>query len=59
MRTWKSTGLLDMMKENVLILNDPLPQEIAIALDHGFTVLQPNQIPDARVSLSCCYSVRH
>jgi hypothetical protein len=51
MRTWKSTGLLDMMKENVLILNDPLPQEIAIALDHGFTVLQPNQIPDARVSL--------
>jgi hypothetical protein len=48
-RTWNSSGLLDMMSERVALLNDPLPQEHAIALQHGFDILQPKNIPDAKV----------
>jgi hypothetical protein len=48
-RTWNSSGLLDMMSERVALLNDPLPQEHAIALQHGFDILQPKDIPDAKV----------
>jgi hypothetical protein len=48
-RTWNSSGLLDMMSERVALLNDPLPQEHAIALQHGFDILQPKDSPDAKV----------
>ncbi len=50
MRTWKKSGLLDQVKEKFIILNDPLPQEIYIALDHGFTIVQPKDIPEAKMT---------
>jgi hypothetical protein len=52
LRTWNASGLLDMVAERVALLNDPLPQEHAMALQHGFQVLQPKDIPNARVRIS-------
>lgn len=53
LRTWNSSGLLDMVAERVAVLNDPLPQEHAMALQHGFQVLQPRDIANARVKFVC------
>eukprot|EP00607_Mallomonas_marina_P007973 CAMPEP_0182416986 /NCGR_PEP_ID=MMETSP1167-20130531/1416_1 /TAXON_ID=2988 /ORGANISM="Mallomonas Sp, Strain CCMP3275" /LENGTH=243 /DNA_ID=CAMNT_0024590231 /DNA_START=804 /DNA_END=1532 /DNA_ORIENTATION=+ len=39
-----------MMSERLAVLNDPLPSEIAIALHHGFEVLQPKDIPDVKLA---------
>lgn len=39
-----------MVTEKIAILNDPLPQEVAIALEHGFRILQPKDIVDSKVS---------
>ena len=49
MRTWNTSGLLDMTKENVIFLNDPLPNEIAMSKEHGFQIIQPKDIPNALV----------
>jgi hypothetical protein len=49
MRSWKQSGLLDMVTERVAILNDPLPQEVAIALEHGFRIVQPREVPGSKV----------
>lgn len=49
MRSWKQSGLLDMVTERVAILNDPLPQEVAIALEHGFRIVQPRDVPGSKV----------
>lgn len=49
LRTWNQTSLLDMVTERIALLNDPLPQEHAMALHHGFEVLQPKDIVDAKV----------
>lgn len=49
LRTWESSGLLDMVSERLALLNDPLPQEHAMALQHGFEVLQPKDIPHVKV----------
>lgn len=49
-RTWNTSGLLDMVSERVALLNDPMPQEHAVALQHGFEVLQPKDITGAKVS---------
>lgn len=44
------------MSEKVLLLNDPYPEEYNIAVEYGFKVVQPNDIPDAKVKegLSLC-----
>jgi len=49
MRTWKQSGLLDMVHEKIIILNDPIPEEIAIAVEFGFKIIQPNDIPNGKV----------
>lgn len=50
MRSWQSSGLLDMVTEKIVILNDPIPQEVAIALEHGFRIVQPKDITDSKMS---------
>jgi len=50
LRTWNTSGLLDMVAERVAVLNDPLPAEHAMALHHGFEVLQPKDVPNGKVS---------
>jgi hypothetical protein len=50
LRTWNSTGLLNMVSERLMILNDPFPQELAMATEHGFQILQPNDIPNVQVA---------
>ena len=62
MRTWNSSGLLDMVSERVALLNDPFPSEQAIALQHGFEVLQPKNIAGAKVRfllVRCCNQQWH
>lgn len=49
LRTWNSSGLLDMVSERVALLNDPLPAEHAMALHFGFDVLQPKDVPGGKV----------
>jgi hypothetical protein len=48
-RTWNSSGLLKMMHEKLIILNDPYPIEIAISREFGFKMLQPKDIPNAKM----------
>ena len=50
MRTWNSSGLLHMVRERIIILNDPLPSEVAISLEHGFEIVQPKDIFGAKTS---------
>ena len=38
-----------MVAERVAVLNDPLPAEHAMALHHGFEVLQPKDVPNGKV----------
>lgn len=49
-RTWNSSGLLSMMEDKVMILSDPYTNEILLSLDHGFRVVQPNQIEGSKKS---------
>lgn len=48
MKTWKQSGLLDVVTEKILILNDPSPEEYSIALEYGFRVIEPNSIPNSK-----------
>eukprot|EP01040_Poterioochromonas_malhamensis_P010861 gene10861-11838_t len=50
MKTWKQSGLLDAVTEKILILNDPSPEEYSIALEYGFRVIEPNSIPNSKMS---------
>ena len=50
MRTWKDSGLLDMMQEKKVIMNDPLPQDLGIAAENDFQILQPKDIANAKLS---------
>lgn len=50
MRTWNSSGFLQLMSENHIILNDPLPAEHSMALHYGIKVLQPKDIKNVKVS---------
>jgi hypothetical protein len=47
MLSWDASHLLAITAENLIILNDPLPSEIAIAKAFNFDVVQPNDIPNA------------
>lgn len=51
MRTWKESGLLDMVHEKIIILNDPIPEEYAIALEFGFKIIEPKDVPGGKVSV--------
>jgi hypothetical protein len=51
MRSWKRSGLLDMMFHNRIILNGGVDVERAIALDHGFEIVEPKDIPNGKVHL--------
>ncbi|KAJ1397097.1 hypothetical protein B484DRAFT_407119 [Ochromonadaceae sp. CCMP2298] len=50
LRTWRSSGLLDLVSEKVALLNDPLPQEHAMALEHGLCVVQPKDFAHAKMN---------
>jgi hypothetical protein len=49
LKTWKSSGLLEMAHERIAILSKATPTEIAIAASFGFEIVQPKDIPDAKV----------
>ena len=49
-RTWNSSGLLTMARERLMILNDPLPSEVAMSLEHGFQILQPKDITNGKLT---------
>jgi hypothetical protein len=49
MKTWKVSGLLDVVSEKILIVNDPTPEEYAIGLEFGFRVVEPKTIRNAKV----------
>ena len=49
MISWKSTGLLDLVQEKIIILNDPSPEEYAISLEYGFRIVEPRTIKNAKV----------
>jgi hypothetical protein len=50
MKTWKQSGLLDIVSEKLLILNDPSPEETTIALEFGFRIIEPKSVPGGKVS---------
>jgi hypothetical protein len=50
MISWDESGLLDVSGESLLILNDPHPGELALGLDYGFRVVQPKDIPNAKIN---------
>ncbi len=50
LRSWNSSGFLGLLSERHIILNDPLPAEHAMALDFGLNVIQPKDIPNAKMA---------
>ena len=50
LRTWKSSGLIDMVSEKKIFLNNALPEEIAMSKQHGFDILQPKNFPSMEVT---------
>lgn len=44
-KSWRESGLLDLASEKIALINDPMPVETAIALKHGFQVVEPRQLP--------------
>lgn len=50
MKTWRQSGLLEVVAEKIIILNDPSPEEYAIALEFGFKIVEPQDIPGAKMS---------
>lgn len=50
LKTWNSSGLLSMVSERILILNDPYPSEISMATDHGFRILEPKTLPSQHLA---------
>jgi hypothetical protein len=49
-RSWNNSGLLSLMEDRVMILNDPYTNEILLSLNNGFRVVQPNQIQGSKMS---------
>jgi len=48
LRTWRAGGLLELMNERLLIANDPVVEELALAASYGFVVRQPKEIAGAK-----------
>lgn len=44
MRSWRDSGLLSVVDERLLLLNDPAPSEVALGLRYGFEVLLPSDL---------------
>jgi hypothetical protein len=42
---------LSLLREKSIILNDPLPAETAMVLEHGLKIIEPKDIPNAKVGL--------
>ena len=51
MRSWKTSHLLDFVQEKHIILNDPMPQDMAIAAEHEFQIHQPQDFTAGDPSL--------
>ena len=51
MQSWNASGLNDLVYERIALLNDPLPQEYAIAAQFGYKVWQPKDIDPKKVPL--------
>lgn len=49
LRSWRHGGLLDVVSERLLIANDPMVEELALAVSFGFVVRQPAQFRGARL----------
>ena len=41
-------GLLRLVSERLMLLNDPLPIDVQLSLDHGFEVLTPDELETVR-----------
>ena len=50
MRSWRASGLLDLVAERIAILSDPFPQDLAIAAEHGFRIVEPKDISGSLMS---------
>jgi hypothetical protein len=50
MRTWNASTLLSLSPDRIAVLNDPFPQDLAIAAEQGFRIVEPSDIPNALVS---------
>ena len=50
MRTWNASSLLSLSSDRIALLNAPYPQDLAIAAEHGFRIVEPSEIPNALVS---------
>lgn len=57
MKTWKESGLLNVVYEKIIILNDPMPEEVAISLQYGFRIVEPKTISNAKVFIKQKYFV--
>jgi len=44
LRSWATSGLLGLVSERLMLLNDPLPIDVALSLEHGFEVLTPDNL---------------
>ena len=48
LRSWARAGLLRLVSERLMLLNDPLPIDVQLSLDHGFEVLTPDELETVR-----------
>jgi hypothetical protein len=55
MKTWKESGLLNIVYERIIILNDPMAEEVAISQEFGFRIVEPNSIPNGKVAFEQKY----
>ena len=58
LRSWKRSGLLDLVSERVIVLNDPLPQESALAAEFGFRVVEPKSVKNSKASVYALLSLK-
>lgn len=49
MQSWNASGLNELVYERIALLNDPLPQEEAIAEEFGYKIWQPKDIDPHKV----------
>ena len=49
-RSWNNSGLLSLIEDKIMILNDPYPNEILLSLNYGFKVIQPNDIKGSKMN---------
>lgn len=57
MHSWQTSGLLSWAKERILILNDPLPEEVAIGRAFNFTCVQPRDLPHSKTTKNNVWTI--